>query len=117
MPIARDINETWTHILKREEGRPDAVEFILGLCRDPATEARALDLTGSGKGFEGAHMALRGGGLRGWRGCRDKDGNEVKFRGKGAATDADLSLIGPFAVAELGGAVLMRNQLTEAESD
>ena len=112
--IARDINETWTHTLKRQEGQPDAAEFILGHSRE---EARALDLWAAGKAHEAAELILKTGGLRGWSGMRDKAGNDIRYRGRPNATQADLDQLWPADRTELGGHVLFRNQLTERESD
>jgi len=117
MPIARTINETWSYVLKSEKDESDPTTFLLGAVKQATLEGRVADMIGAGKVFEAYDAVLLGGGLRGWTGLRDENGNEIKFRGKDAATTDDLARLAPGHRVELGAEVFGRNNLTQEESD
>ncbi len=117
MPVARNINDTKDYELDRERGKPDSTLFELGPCRSANAEARAADLLRTDRLSEGCDEVLAAGGLRGWRRFIDDAGREVKFRGKGGATQDDLLRLTLKDRTELAAQVIQNNALTGAESD
>lgn len=111
MAIARSITETW------RETDDDGTTFILGPIRQATIDCRVLGLISSGEPEdigEAMALVLEGGGLRGWEGLKDAEGNEVPYTGN---PRVDLSRLDPNDIMLLGMKVWKRANLTEAQRD